>query len=123
MAYQEANRELPTTRTWVSEGRGCSSCCERKCRVLSRRSKLTVPQVERAFLAFHSGQKVHASPFSRDSHGAIVADYMENLRAFSDRRWTSLLAACGVMDGAAAETFGGPLLDSARHRLYIPSSP
>ena len=123
MAYQEANQELPTTWTWVSKGRGCSSCCEHKCRVLSRRSKLTVPQVEWAFLAFHSGQKVHVSPFSWDSHGAIVADYMENLRAFSNRHWMSLLTACGVMDGVAAETFGGPLLDSAQHRLYIPSSP
>ncbi|KAH9012196.1 hypothetical protein EDB85DRAFT_1845436, partial [Lactarius pseudohatsudake] len=39
--------------------------------------------VEQAFFAFHSGRKACVSPFSRDSHGEIVADYVENLNAFS----------------------------------------
>ena len=62
-------------------------------------------------------------PISQDSHGINVADYMENLQAFSNCHWTLLLTTCGVMDGVAAEMFRGPLLDSTQHKLYIPSSP
>ncbi|KAH8982122.1 hypothetical protein EDB86DRAFT_3051092 [Lactarius hatsudake] len=81
---------------------------------------LAAAGVERAFFAFHSGRKARVSPFSRDSHGEIVADYVENLNAFSERRWKSLLTACGLKREGQVKIRS---LESARHALYIPSSP
>ena len=74
---------------------------------------------------FHSGQKIRSGTFSRESHGGVVADYMENLNVFSERRWKSLLTACSVV-----KEVQNPLnfcttssLERARHALYVPSSP
>ena len=82
-----------------------------------------VPQIKRAFLIFHSGQKVYVRPFSWDSHGDIVEEYMANLNAFSEHHWMSLLHACGVLEEKVDECSNAPSLESTRHTLYIPSSP
>ena len=80
--------------------------------------------MERAFLMFTSGRKVRASTFSRDSHGDVVADYMKNLSAFSERHWKSLLTACGLVEAQrTANTSGASTLECVRDSLYIPSSP
>ncbi|KAH9032128.1 hypothetical protein EDB85DRAFT_2145690 [Lactarius pseudohatsudake] len=88
---------------------------------------LAAAGIERAFSAFESGQKVRVSPFSRDSHGGIVADYMKNLKKLSERRWKSLLIAYGIMEAGQVRVQVSPSkassLESMRHALYIPSSP
>jgi hypothetical protein len=73
---------------------------------------------------FHSGQKVRSGTFSRESHGSVVADYMENLNIFSERRWKSLLSACGIIEvKKPVRNSNTSSLDRTRHALYIPSSP
>jgi hypothetical protein len=73
---------------------------------------------------FHKGQKVRGGLFSRDTHGAVVADYMRNLNAFSERRWKSLLTASGIIESEKpANSSNTSSLECARHSLYIPSSP
>lgn len=73
---------------------------------------------------FHSGQKIRSGAFSREYHGGIVADYMENLNVFSERRWKSLLTACGVVKGARKlNALSDTSLERTRHALYVPSSP
>ena len=73
---------------------------------------------------FHSGHKIRTDTFSREYHGGIVADYMENLNAFSERRWKSLLTACGVnKEARKMDKLSNISLEGARHALYIPSSP
>ncbi|KAH9161474.1 hypothetical protein EDB89DRAFT_2157637 [Lactarius sanguifluus] len=65
---------------------------------------LAAAGIERAFSTFESGQQVQASPFSWDSHGSIVADYMKNLKKLSERRWKSLLIAYGTMEEGQASS-------------------
>ncbi|KAH9028661.1 hypothetical protein EDB85DRAFT_1892403 [Lactarius pseudohatsudake] len=72
------------------------------------------------FSAFRSGQKVRASPFSRDNHGEIVAEYIHTLNALSERRWKSMLTVYGLKGEGQVEMRS---LESARRTLYIPSSP
>ena len=73
---------------------------------------------------FTSGRKVRGGTFSRDSHGDMVADYMKNLSAFSERRWKSLLTACGLVEAQrTANTSEASTLECVRDSLYIPSSP
>ncbi|KAH9043628.1 hypothetical protein EDB85DRAFT_1885230 [Lactarius pseudohatsudake] len=76
--------------------------------------------IERAFSAFCSGQKVRASPFSQDNHGEIVAEYIHTLNALSERHWKSMLTVYGLKGEGQVEMHS---LESARHTLYIPSSP
>jgi hypothetical protein len=73
---------------------------------------------------FHSGEKIRSGSFSRESHGDVVADYMENLNIFSERRWKSLLTACSVIKEEPTVISSNPSsLACSRHALYIPSSP
>lgn len=73
---------------------------------------------------FHKGQKIRGGLFSRDSHGAVVADYMKNLESFSERHWRSLLTAGGIIESnSQPNSSNGSSLECARHSLYIPSSP
>ncbi|KAH9038766.1 hypothetical protein EDB85DRAFT_1860278, partial [Lactarius pseudohatsudake] len=81
---------------------------------------LAAAGIERAFSAFRSGQKVRASPFSRDNHGEIVAEYIHTLNALSERRWKSMLTVYGLKGEGQVEMRS---LESARRTLYIPSSP
>jgi hypothetical protein len=73
---------------------------------------------------FHSGKKVRGGSFSREIYGSVVDDYMENLKIFSERRWKSLLTACGIFkEGKEENPVPSSSMSHARHALYIPSSP
>ena len=74
---------------------------------------------------FTTSYKVRSGTFSCDYHGEIVANYMENLNAFSEQCWKSLLTACSIIQVMRnhGDLPGGSSLEGDQHALYIPSSP
>lgn len=83
-------------------------------------------QVERAFKMYFTGQKVNIGKFSRDNTEALVADYVENTKKLSERRWKQILERCGstpVAENEHVESVPRACMDERRRALYVPSSP
>lgn len=82
-------------------------------------------QVERAFRMFRTGIKVHYGQFSRENTEHLVADYVENTRKLSQRRWKHILEACGAdeNDSETAVASTSHMDERRRRTLYIASSP
>ncbi|KAJ7202084.1 hypothetical protein GGX14DRAFT_399658 [Mycena pura] len=86
---------------------------------------LIAAALERAFGMYTTGQLAEEAPqFSQDNVGGVVEEYLDNIKRFSDRKWTAILQLCGV-PSKAAETpaAAGPSLQAHRRILYTPSSP
>ena len=71
---------------------------------------------------FFTGVKVNIGQFSRDNTETLVADYVENTKKLSERRWKQILERCGA-EVENEVVVSVPSLDKQRRILYIPSSP
>jgi hypothetical protein len=77
---------------------------------------------------FFTGIRAFNGPFSRDNVERVTANYVENTKKLSKKRWTLILKACGadengkpIKEQTVVTTLG---MDEHRRRtLYIPSSP
>ncbi|KAI0003200.1 hypothetical protein BJV74DRAFT_793475 [Russula compacta] len=84
---------------------------------------LTITALERAFTAYHTGQKVPQKMFSRDNYGLTVDDYMDNIKKLMQRRWDMILDGLGVLEMQPKEEIILTSLSENRRNLYVPSSP
>jgi hypothetical protein len=85
-------------------------------------TNLACVQVERAFKMYFTGEKVSLGQFSRDNTENLVADYVENTKKLSERRWKRIMERCGA-EAENEAVVSVPCMDERRRTLYIPSSP
>jgi len=94
-----------------------------------RRSLLTRPQLERAFMTFATGEHVkNTVKFSKEEISDIYNDYLFTMKEFTERTWDRIEKACAVENKSRPgdhQVEAAITLYSTKQRrtLFIPSSP
>ncbi|KAJ7933714.1 hypothetical protein B0H13DRAFT_2650469 [Mycena leptocephala] len=84
---------------------------------------LAAAALEKEFAMYSTGEYVtDGQQFSRDNVGSLVDDYATNIKAFTIRKWDSILRCCGSVPQVAPIS-AGPSMTTTRRVLYISSSP
>ncbi|KAJ7906140.1 hypothetical protein B0H13DRAFT_2662890 [Mycena leptocephala] len=84
---------------------------------------LAAAALEKEFAMYSTGEYVtDGQQFSRDNVGSLVDDYATNIKAFTIRKWDSILRCCGSVPQVAPIN-AGPSMTTTRRVLYISSSP
>ncbi|KAJ6448827.1 hypothetical protein C8R45DRAFT_1224605 [Mycena sanguinolenta] len=84
---------------------------------------LSAAALEKVFLMYKTGEFVNDKMnFSRENVGALVDDYVANIKKFAGRKWGVILGLCGAAVNPAP-TVSAPSMEVSRRTLYVSSSP